>query len=148
MNRTAFRLWLLMAALAVSAMPARADFKLCNNTASRIGVAIGYKDDKTWVSEGWWNVASQTCEVLLKGPLVARYYYFHALDYDRGGEFGDKDKPNAFMCTADKVFTIRGEADCTARGFKRSKFFEVDTQEEKDWTVRLTDPGEGGTATQ
>jgi uncharacterized membrane protein len=144
MSRKAFRLGLLAALAVAGALPARADFKLCNNTSSRIGVAIGYKDDKGWVSEGWWNVASQTCEVLLKGPLVARFYYVHALDYDRGGEWGGKD----WMCTADKLFTIRGEADCPARGYKRSGFFEVDTHEEKDWTVRLTDPGEGGQVTQ
>jgi uncharacterized membrane protein len=145
MSRTAFRFCMFAAfALLASAGSARADLKLCNNTSSRIGVAIGYKDDKGWVSEGWWNVTSQTCEVLLKGPLVARFYYVHALDYDRGGEWGGK----AFMCTADKSFTIRGEADCGGRGYKRSGFFEVDTNEEKDWTVRLTDPGEGGAATQ
>jgi uncharacterized membrane protein len=126
------------------AAPAMADLKLCNTTSSRIGVAIGYKDEQGWVSEGWWNVASQTCEVLLKGTLVARYYYIHALDYDRGGEWGGK----AFMCTGDKAFTIRGVQDCTSRGFKRAGFFEVDTNEEKDWTVRLADPGEGGAATQ
>jgi uncharacterized membrane protein len=124
--------------------PAAADLKLCNTTSSRVGVAIGYKDDKGWVSEGWWNLASQTCEVLLQGSLVARYYYIHALDYDRGGEWGGK----AFMCTDDKSFTIRGVEECQTRGYKRSGFFEVDTTEEKDWTVRLTDPGDNGAATQ
>jgi uncharacterized membrane protein len=126
------------------AAPAAADLKLCNTTSSRVGVAIGYKDEQGWVSEGWWNVASQTCEVLLKGTLVARYYYIHALDYDRGGEWGGQ----AFMCTQDKAFTIRGVDDCPGKGGKRSGFFEVDTNEEKDWTVRLADPGEGGAATQ
>jgi uncharacterized membrane protein len=126
------------------AKPAYADLKLCNTTSSRVGVAIGYKDETGWVSEGWWNVASQTCEVLLKGALVARYYYIHALDYDRGGEWGGK----ADMCTADKSFTIRGVDNCPGRGYKKSGFFEVDTQEEKDWTVRLSDPGDGGAATQ
>ena len=144
MNRKAFRFLVFTVCMFSGTLAARADFKLCNNTSSRIGVAIGYKDDKGWVSEGWWNVASQTCEVLLKGPLVARFYYVHALDYDRGGEWGGK----AFMCTADKAFTIRDEANCAKRGYKRSGFFEVDSNEEKDWTVRLTDPGEGGTATQ
>ena len=48
----------------------------------------------------------------------------------------------------DKAFTISGVQDCQTRGYKRSGFFEVDTNEEKDWTVRLTDPGEGGAATQ
>lgn len=134
----------LAASMSGLSIPATADLKLCNTTSSRVGVAIGYKDEQGWVSEGWWNVASQTCEVLLKGTLVARYYYIHALDYDRGGEWGGK----AFMCTDDKAFTIRGVQDCPGRGKKRSGFFEVDTNEEKDWTVRLTDPGDGGTATQ
>jgi uncharacterized membrane protein len=116
--------------------PAQADFKLCNTTSSRIGVAIGYRDEKTgWVSEGWWNVPSQKCEVLLAGELIARYYYVHAIDYDRGGEWGGK----AFMCTDDKEFTVKGVDDCAKRGYKKTGFFEVDTQEEKDWTVRLTD---------
>jgi uncharacterized membrane protein len=117
-----------------------ADLKLCNTTSSRVGVAIGEKDDQGWVSEGWWNIPAQSCEVLLKGPLIARYYYVHALDYDRGGEWGG----SAYMCTADKAFTIRGETNCEERGYKRSGFFEVDTKEEKDWTVRLSDPGEAG----
>lgn len=142
------RIPLVLACLTVSifAYPAvaSADLKLCNTTSSRVGVAIGYKDEQGWVSEGWWNVASQTCEVLLKGALVARYYYIHAVDYDRGGEWGG----SAYMCTADKAFTIRGVDDCQAKGYKRSGFFEVDTNEERDWTVRLTDPGESGTATQ
>lgn len=139
-SRTFLRLGCLTGFLFATALPAAADLKLCNTTTSRVGVAIGYKDEKGWVSEGWWNVASQTCEVLLKGTLVARFYYVHALDYDRGGEWGGKN----FMCTGDKAFTIRGEQDCSGRGYKRSGFFEVDTKEEKDWTVRLTDPGEGG----
>jgi uncharacterized membrane protein len=143
-SRLALRLGFLAASAFAVAGPATADLKLCNTTSSRIGVAIGYKDEQGWVSEGWWNVASQSCEVLLKGTLVARYYYIHALDYDRGGEWGGK----ALMCTGDKAFTIRGVEDCQKRNFKRSGFFEVDTNEEKDWTVRLADPGEGGAATQ
>ena len=30
--------------LGFAAVPAKADLKLCNNTTSRVGVAIGYKD--------------------------------------------------------------------------------------------------------
>lgn len=117
---------------------ALADLKLCNATASRVGVAIGYKDKDGWTTEGWWNVPSHTCETLLKGNLVARYYYIHAIDYDRGGEWSGK----AYMCTADKAFTIRGVLDCAKRGYRRSGFFEVDTVKENNWTVRLVDPGE------
>ena len=127
-------------AMAANAGAARADLKLCNATSSRIGVAIGYQDPKGWATEGWWNIASQTCETLLKGKLGSRFYYVHAVDYDRGGEWGGTN----MMCTADKVFTIRGVEDCLRRGFKRTGFFEVDTQNSSDWTIRLTDPGDSG----
>ena len=118
------------------ATPAHADLKLCNTTASRVGVAIGYKDAEGWATEGWWNIASHTCETLLKGVLIGRFYYIHAVDYDRGGEWAG----TLYMCTDDKSFTVRDTKDCVKRGYKRTGFFEVDTGEERDWTVRLTDP--------
>ena len=67
--------------------------------------------------------------------LVARFYYIYAVDYDRGGEWSGQ----AFMCTRDKEFTIRGIEDCLARGFDRTGFFEVDTGEQRSWTVQLTE---------
>jgi len=118
--------------------PARADFRLCNNTASRVGIALGYKDAEGWTTEGWWNVSSRTCETLLKGALVARFYYIYALDYDRGGEWSGQ----AFMCSRDKEFTIKGTENCLARGFDRTGFFEVDTGDQRAWTVQLTEANE------
>ena len=117
-----------------SATIARADLKLCNNTANRVGVALGYKDKQGWASEGWWNIGANNCETLLKGPLIARYYYIFAVDYDKGGSWGGK----AMMCTRDKLFTIRGIKDCVTRGYQKTGFFEVDTGEEVDWTVQLS----------
>ena len=127
------------------ATPAVADLKLCNQTPSRVGIAIGYldpvqKDGKAWITEGWWNIASKTCETLLKGTLQGRFYYVHAIDYDRGGEWAG----GSFMCTADKKFTLKNVPDCPKEGYKRTGFFEVDTGESADWTVRLADPGESG----
>src|SRR6478736_4873818 len=129
---------LATAGLLASAMPAAADFRLCNNTSSRVGIAIGYKDADGWTTEGWWNLSARTCETVLKGNLVARYYYVYAIDYDHGGEWMGQ----AFMCTRDKKFTIRGIADCLARGFDRTGFFEVDTGEQRAWTVQLTESSE------
>jgi len=126
----------LACALAVLfAAPAAADFRLCNNTGSRVGIAIGYKDSDGWTTEGWWNLSARSCETLVKGQLVARFYYVYAVDYDRGGEWSGK----AFMCTRDKEFTIRGIEDCLARGYDRTGFFEVDTSEQRSWTVQLTE---------
>src|SRR5580700_11175643 len=133
----------LVAALALAVVclwsgSARADFRLCNNTASRVGIALGYKDAEGWTTEGWWNVSSRSCETLLKGTLVARFYYIYALDYDRGGEWSGQ----AFMCSRDKEFTIKGTENCLARGFDRTGYFEVDTGDQRAWTVQLTEANE------
>ncbi|MCA6118065.1 DUF1036 domain-containing protein [Bradyrhizobium sp. WSM 1738] len=129
---------LALAAACLWSNPAAADFRLCNNTSSRVGIALGYKDAEGWTTEGWWNVSSRSCETLLRGTLVARYYYIYALDYDRGGEWSGQ----AFMCSRDKEFTIKGTENCLARGYDRTGFFEVDTGEQRAWTVQLTEANE------
>ena len=122
-------------ALILSGANAHADFRLCNNTGARVGVALGYKDAEGWTTEGWWNISSRSCETLLRGSLVARFYYIYAVDYDSGGEWSGQ----AFMCTREKEFTIRGTDDCLARGYDRTGFFEVDTGDQPSWTVQLTE---------
>jgi uncharacterized membrane protein len=121
--------------LGLTASPALADFRVCNNTGSRVGVALGLRDQDGWATEGWWNLPARSCETLLRGPLVSRFYYVHAVDYDHGGEWSGR----AFMCTRDKEFTIRGIENCLARGYDRTGFFEVDTSSQKSWTLQLTE---------
>ena len=129
---------LLALPIALKADPAAADFRLCNNTSSRVGISVGYKENDGWTTEGWWNLPAKKCETLLPGTLVARFYYIYAIDYDHGGEWSGQ----AFMCTRDKEFTIHGNTDCLARGYDRTGFFEVDTGEQPSWTVQLTEPAE------
>ena len=112
--------------------------KLCNMTPSRVGVSIGFKSTKGWVSEGWWNIASNTCETVVTGKLINRYYYLHVLDYDQSGEWSGKLN----MCTDDEPYEIVGVENCSKRGYNRTGFFEVDTGEEPGWTVRLEDTKE------
>lgn len=134
-----FALRFLCGALALgwTTIPAGADLRVCNQTPNRAGIAIGYQDGSTWVTEGWFNLKGNGCEIILKGKLNSRYYYIFAVDYDRGGEWSG---PN-YLCTRDSEFSIRGPQDCYARGFERSGFLEIDTAEQADWTVEL---GEGG----
>ncbi len=119
-----------------------ADLKLCNATTGRIGVALGYQDGTGWATEGWWTIAAESCETLLKGKLTSRFYYVHAIDYDRGGEWAGA----TVMCMADNAFTIRGNSECEGRGFKRAGFMEIDTNDARDWTIRLSDPPDAAKA--
>lgn len=138
-HRTMARRGRIWSALAASAVlwpaVAHADFRMCNNGSTRVSVALAYTDGRTWISEGWWNLKSGACEVLLRGPLAAQFYYVYAMD-ERGGEW----KGRSFMCTRDREFRIEGRENCLVRGYERTGFFEVDTgKDAKNWTVQLTD---------
>jgi len=127
------------------ASAAHADFRVCNKTSSRVGIAIGYKAPQDWTTEGWWTVEADSCATLLPGPLVSRYYYMYAVDYDQGGEWsGD----SAFLCVHEKEFTIVGVSDCVARGYQRTGFYEVDTGNQESWTIQLTEPTSRGVGGQ
>lgn len=128
----------------LSVVPAAADLRFCNQTKSQIGVAIGYRNKSGWITEGWFNLGPQVCETIQSGPLVTRYYYFHAVDYDHGGEWGG----TATMCTHEKEFTIQGIDKCVERGFEAKGFMEVDVREHRNWTIQLTEPAERSTSPQ
>jgi uncharacterized membrane protein len=128
------------AALFTGADEARADMRICNTTTSRVGVAVGYRDPQGWITEGWFNLKANACEAVLKGDLNFKYYYLYAIDYDRGGEWGGP----SFMCSREREFSIRAFDNCLARGFDRTGFFEIDTGEQKNWTVQLTDANRQG----
>lgn len=117
------------------ATPAHADFRVCNATQNLVGVAIGYRGEAGWVTEGWWHVKGSSCATLIEGPLAARYYYLYAEDAERGGRW----EGPITMCVAENEFKISGVNDCFSRGFQRAGFREYDTGEQANWMVQLTD---------
>lgn len=127
---------LVAAAFVFGPQPARADLRVCNQTTDPVSIALGYRAQQGWQSEGWWVAQPNQCAIVYQGPLNARYFYLYAAD-DVGGGAWDG---SVYMCTRDETFTIFGVEDCLARGYERTGFFEVDTQNRSDWTLRLTGP--------
>jgi uncharacterized membrane protein len=117
---------------------AHADLRLCNDTTSLVGAALGYRDEGKWVTEGWWQIPGETCASLIEGDLSSRYYYIYAEDADKGGQWPGE----IFMCTADREFRIVGVEECYARGFHRTGFFEIDTGNKESWMIRLSEQGQ------
>ena len=77
------------------------------------------------------------------GRIVRRDVGFQAEAdpaFGAGGEWGGK----SFMCTREKEFTIRGFENCLARGYDRTGFFEIDSGEQKSWTVQLSEAAQTG----
>jgi len=109
--------------------------RVCNQTANPVSIALGYRAERGWQSEGWWVAAAGECKTVYNGSLDARYYYVFAAD-DIGGGSWDGE---VYMCTRDETFTIFGVEDCLARGYERTGFFEVDTQNRSNWMLQLTE---------
>lgn len=132
---------LVLATLSFTTLPARADLRVCNQSANQVSVALGYRADKGWQSEGWWVAPPKQCAVVYQGDLHSRFFYLYVAD-DIGGGAWDG---SVYMCTRDESFTIFGVEDCLARGYERTGFFEVDTQNRTEWTLQLTDGGNSDT---
>jgi uncharacterized membrane protein len=130
----------LLGGVLLTATPALADLKVCNQTANPISVALGYRADNGWQSEGWWVAPPTLCATIYQGALNSRFFYVFAAD-DIGGGAWDG---SVFMCTRDQSFTIFGVEDCLARGYERTGFFEIDTQNRSDWMLQLTNNDAAG----
>ncbi|MBV0910939.1 DUF1036 domain-containing protein [Anianabacter salinae] len=115
------------------AAPAHAALTVCNQTDATASVAIGYSEQDTWVSEGWWVMAAGDCKIVVGGDLPKRYYYWRATS-DRY----DWEDEDYYFCTTPTEFTIEGDTDCEARGHERHKFNEIDLGDLTDFTLNLT----------
>jgi uncharacterized membrane protein len=119
----------------LAADAAHAEFRVCNGTPNLVGVAVGYRAEEGWITEGWWQVPAGTCATLIEGELQSRYYYLYAEDAARGGRWtGDIN-----MCVAENEFKIVGVKDCFARGYQQMGFKEYDTGRQGSWMVQLSD---------
>lgn len=126
----------IVTGLLMATAPARADLRVCNQSSNQVSIALGYRANKGWQTEGWWVAPTQKCALVYQGDLHSRFFYLYVAD-DIGG--GAWDGTN-FMCTRDESFSIFGVGDCLARGYERSGFLEIDTQNRADWTLKLIDP--------
>jgi uncharacterized membrane protein len=129
----------LLCSMFISIEPAFADLRVCNQTGNPVSIALGYRAERGWQSEGWWVATPSQCATVYQGALNSRFFYLYVAD-DIGGGAWDG---SVYMCTRDETFTIFGVEDCLARGYERTGFFEVDTQNKSDWTLQLTDPEAG-----
>jgi uncharacterized membrane protein len=110
--------------------------RVCNQTANPVSIALGYRAERGWQSEGWWVAGPDECKTVYSGDVEARrFYYIYAADDIGGGSWDGSH----FMCTRDETFTIFGVEDCLARGYERTGFFEIDTQNRSSWMLQLTD---------
>ena len=128
---------LALALIAASALPARADFRVCNKTRALINLAVGSEAGDAFATEGWWTVTPGSCATPIRGPLKGRYVYLYATDIDGV----DLLSGSVTMCVDRGKFKAYGIENCWRRGLQAVTFAEIDTKDSPDWTTFLGEPG-------
>ena len=120
--------------LTLSAVPAKAQFAVCNQSFDVVNVSIGYLNRGVFRTRGWWRIGPNQCANVIRDTLSTRYVYVFAKDVF-GKELFNGTVP---MCVAPDRFVIDGEQDCLVRGFLPARFIEVDTRDTERWTLFVT----------
>ncbi len=116
-------------------LPASAEFRVCNKTSSRVGIAIGFREGPINISQGWFNLKPNSCDTPIKEDLKSGPYFVYGVDYDHGGEWSGKE----LLCISDREFYVESSKDCYSRGYDRAAYRRLDTNGQKNWTLEITD---------
>lgn len=134
-------------ALLFTTAASQAELRVCNKSAERLSVSVGYNHSEYgWTSEGWWRVGLDDCTTIIKGDLGNRYYYIYATGHKGGTWSGPKKQDGGFFCITKEKYTFhnreyqRGDTiNCERRSLQTKKFSIMDTEDSKDFTYNLTD---------
>ena len=122
--------------IAFASAPAKADFEICNKTKESVSVAVGYRENGDWISEGWWNVEGGQCATVYAKKLSEVKYYV----------YGESDslvwQGDYTFCVVNDEFTIVGDTDCKKRGYEPQGFMEVDVGDNTSFTFNLLEQGQ------
>ncbi len=97
--------------------PAAADFRLCNNTGSRVALRSATRT----MTAGPPRDGEQSPRAAAKHCCAARWWQ-GSITFMRRLRPRWRMVGQAFMCTRDKEFTVRGTEECLARGYDRTGF--------------------------
>ncbi len=115
-----------------AAMPAAADFQVCNDSTKVAHVSVGYYNNETYLTRGWWEIPSSGCLVIYPGPLKWPVYYVYAISpEDEYGNFEVWSGDFALCIHRPNPFEITGRAGCD------TLFFEIEAGESENMTFRL-----------
>lgn len=138
---------LLAALLVLSVLPtaSSAKFTVCNEYPFAINLAYGKHDGVGWTAYGWFGVSAGQCKVIDSSPIYNPYLYIYAESRDGEGSEG----PSLFegnrtrtvdMCVnVEKPFNIRNSGSCSATGYKKLPFHEINTGGYTQYRLRLYD---------
>jgi uncharacterized membrane protein len=122
----------LLLGACLAAVPAKAEFSVCNTSQKTAYVSVGHWDNYSHVSEGWWIVQPDTCKITYPGDLEWQWYYvFGRTEVDDLGNYEVWSGDYPLCIHWPNGFTIVGNEGCDIG------FFEIDSGTSKSFTFTL-----------
>ncbi len=131
------------AALAVFAIPARADLSLCNRMSYVVEAAIGIDDKGAAATRGWFRIDPGQCRTVVQGELQATALFVHARALAVYGGSPLPQAGHADFCIQSDSFVLANARTCTRPNQRLARFTEVRPSEtDKGLTVYLAEDAE------
>lgn len=122
---------LMAATIALTPSPARASFRVCNDSNEKISSAVAYYSSEYGyaISEGWWSLTPGECKTALGGDLKVQYVYVYAENNDSSDTWSGDYK----VCVnpSDPFTLYDAQHKCP---FEYRNFRQVDTGNYKTFT--------------
>lgn len=113
---------------------AQAALIVCNKAPAPVSLTIAYETVQDVMSEGWWTIAPDQCETVVKTELNQQYIYHYAKSEQLGIEWAGTYN----FCTLNSpTFRIPGGMDCESRSYRTTGFRQIDLQGAKDYTLDI-----------
>lgn len=113
---------------------ARADLTVCNKTTAPVIFAVAFETTQDLVSQGWWTIMPDQCQIAISVPLDRQFYYHYAVSQELKVEW----RGNFNFCTSDDPqFRISGAQSCEQRNYHTTGFRQTDVGTNKDYTLNI-----------
>jgi uncharacterized membrane protein len=141
MTRCASLCGALVSVAVFHAVPATAEFRVCNRTSYIAYTAIGFESGLQMLTRGWTRVVPGGCAVTLDGPLNQPEYFVYARSSQAHGGPARAWGGRIRLCAKETNFAIDvpvGVARCGSDDAFLVPYASVATGHAASWTITLT----------
>jgi uncharacterized membrane protein len=107
--------------------------KITNATGEKLYVAIGYYENGTWFSKGWYGIDNGQTAILIEHKLLNRYCYFYAKN--SAGTLVFQDPKATFYIHPYNTFSINQSS--SVDGYTKVGFVSIDVGDTGSGAVAL-----------
>lgn len=132
----------VLAAVATTATPANAAYRLCNHTSYVIYAAIGFQAGTELFTQGWSRIPPGFCATPIVSPLKTATYYIYARSSDAHSGPVHAWGGRANLCAKASEFSLHtsiASPGCSDPDAYRLPFAAVEVKGRADWVTNFTE---------